>query len=75
MTAAMTTWLHGALMPLWSHENTILDDDVAYKIRVTMSSKIWQWRRGDGGAAAGAFDSSRPASRSRSLHVAKACFA
>jgi hypothetical protein len=69
MTAAMTTWLHGALMPLWRHENTILDDDVAYKIRVTMSSKIWQWRRGDGGA----FDSSRPASRS--LHVAQACCA
>jgi len=40
-----------------------------------MSSKIWQWHRGDGGAAAGAFDRSRPASRSRSLHVAKACFA
>jgi hypothetical protein len=36
--------------------NTILDDDVVYMIRVTMSSKILQWRRGDGGVGAAAFD-------------------
>ena len=56
MTAAMTTWLHGAPMPLWRDEIQFWMMMYVYMIRVTMSSKILQWRRGDGGVGAGAFD-------------------
>ena len=59
-------------MPRWRHEIQFQMMRNVYRIRVTMSSKIWQWHRGEAASARVPSTSSRPASRSRSLHVAKA---